>query len=102
MDTNSASWTALHVSEAMTWLDFGAFLQRLRRRRGISQEKLASMLQCHRTYIWRLEHGRNRPSSIFLHSLKATCSLNGEEVALLEAFEQMRRHHCDEIDPSAT
>ncbi len=75
-----------------TWRDFGPFLQRVRRRRGISQETLADSLGCHRTHIWRLEHGRNRPSRIFLHSLGLTCALTMEEVERLAAFEQLREY----------
>ena len=76
----------------VTWHDFGPFLQRLGRRRGLSQETLAERLGCHRTYIWRLEHGRNRPSRIFQHSLGLTCALTVEEAALLAAFEQLRAY----------
>lgn len=78
------------MDQTVAWQDFGFFLRKLRRRRGISQENLALMLGCHRTYIWRLEHGRNRPSRIFLHNLKLTFDLAPAEVALFLLFEQLR------------
>jgi transcriptional regulator with XRE-family HTH domain len=74
----------------VSWQEFGPFLQRIRRRRGISQEVLAQMLGCHRTYIWRLEHGRNRPSNIFMHNLRMTIMLSPREAATLEQFKQLR------------
>lgn len=72
------------------WNDFGPFLQRVRRRRGNSQEVLAQMLGCHRTYIWSLEHGRNRPSRIFLHNLRMTVMLAPHEAESLKEFELLR------------
>ena len=72
-----------------SWKEFGPFLQHVRRR-GISQGALAQMLKCHRTYIWRLEHGRNRPSSIFLNNLRMTVTLSPQEIAALEGFELLR------------
>jgi transcriptional regulator with XRE-family HTH domain len=78
------------LKQTVAWQDFGPFLRKLRQRRGISQENLALMLGCHRTYIWRLEHGRNRPSRIFLHNLKLTCHLAPAEITLFTLFEQLR------------
>ena len=70
---------SMSPSRAVTWQDFGKFLQHVRRRRGISQERLALLLGCHRTHIWRLEHGKNRPSNVFLHCLKGACPLMEHE-----------------------
>lgn len=78
------------MEQELTWQEFGSFLRKLRQRRGISQEKLAAMLGCHRTYIWRLEHGRNHPSNIFLHNLKLTCAMSLAEIDLFAQFEQLR------------
>lgn len=78
------------LKQTVAWQDFGPFLRKLRKRRGISQENLALMLGCHRTYIWRLEHGRNHPSSMFLHNLKLTCQLAPAEIPLFALFEQLR------------
>jgi transcriptional regulator with XRE-family HTH domain len=82
----------------VSWRDFGPILQRMRRRRGISQEALAASLACHRTYIWRLEHGRNHPSRIFLHSLALTYALSAEEAAALAVFAQLREYRLDETE----
>ncbi len=82
----------------VSWRDFGPFLQRVRRRRGVSQEKLAASLGCHRTYIWRLEHGRNHPSRIFLHNLALTYALSAEEAAMLAVFAQLREYGIDEAE----
>ena len=78
------------MEQTVAWQDFGLFLRKLRQRRGISQENLALMLGCHRTYTWRLEHGRNCPSSIFLHNLKLTCDLAPAQVVIFKLFEQLR------------
>ncbi len=69
----------------------------MRRRRGISQETLAASLGCHRTYIWRLEHGRNRPSRILLHSLESSYALIAEEAATLAIFKQLHAYQMDEM-----
>jgi transcriptional regulator with XRE-family HTH domain len=83
----------------VSWRDFGPFLQRLRRRRGISQETLAERLACHRTHIWRLEHGRHHPSRMFLRSLKLVCEpLTGEETTALRVFDQLREYRMDEAE----
>ncbi len=84
-------------AERISWRDFGPFLQRLRRRRGLSQETLANRLGCHRTYVWRLEHGRNHPSRLLLHSLGLAYTLTAEEVALLSVFKRLREYQMDEL-----
>jgi len=70
----------------VTWDDFGVFLQRLRRRRGLSQERMADLLGCHHISIWRLEHRQRHPSKLFLHNLEHTCTLTEQEKRLLAAF----------------
>lgn len=82
----------------VNWGDFGRFLQRVRRRQGLSQERLAQLLGCHRTYLWRLEHGRNRPSSVFLHALRHSCDLAPHDADLLVAFMQLREYHLTELE----
>lgn len=84
--------------ERVNWCDFGRFLQRIRRRQGLSQERLAQLLGCHRTYLWRLEHGRNRPSSVFLHALRLSCNLAPHDADLLVAFMQLREYHLTELE----
>lgn len=85
------------TTRMVSWKDFGPFLQRLRRRRGLSQERLAEALGCHRTYIWRLEHGQNHPSRIFLHNLRVSFALAAEEAARLASFGQLREFGSDEL-----
>ena len=75
------------------WTDFARFLQQVRRRRGLSQEKLAEVLGCDRTYIWRLEHSRNRPSRIFVHNLQQSFALTAQEVSQLTCYTSLREQH---------
>lgn len=82
-------------SDEVSWRDFGPFLQRLRRRRGISQETLAERLACHRTHIWRLEHGRHHPSRMFLRALELTCTPTPEETAVLAIFASLCEYHLE-------
>lgn len=89
------------VVHHLVWQDFGGFLRRMRQRRGLSQERLAEQLGCHRTYIWRLEHCHNRPSNVFLHNLKMTFELSSQETTLLAGFEYLRSYHRDEVEIEA-
>lgn len=88
--TDASVPTPSPAPDFLSWHDFGGFLQRLRRRRGLSQLKLAERLNCDRTYIWRLEHGHNCPSRMFLQLLGALCELILEELALVTAFKGLR------------
>lgn len=83
--------------QQVTWEEFGRFILYVRRRRGLSQERLARSLGCDRTYIWRLEHGRNRPSNIFLHNLRATAGLElaPKEDTYLVTFMRLRSWRYD-------
>lgn len=85
-------------AQTMRWRDFGPFLQRVRRRRGISQATLAAHIGCGRTYIWRLEKGRNRPSRMLLNSLALAYPLTAEETVLLCVFRQMQAYGMDELE----
>jgi transcriptional regulator with XRE-family HTH domain len=84
--------------ERVTWSDFGRFLLGMRRRQGLSQERFAQLLGCHRTYLWRLEHGRNRPSSLFLHALLHSCNRAPQDVHFLAIFIRMREYRLDCIE----
>lgn len=77
------------------WQDFPGFMQRLRRRRGLSQQRLSELLGCDRTYICKLERARNRPSGVFLHNFLQTgqtdiLALTTEEIETLSAFALLR------------
>lgn len=63
---------------------------RVRRRRGISQERMAEMLGCHRISIWRLEHGLRYPSSLFLRNLGLSYPLTESEAESLSKFIELR------------
>jgi transcriptional regulator with XRE-family HTH domain len=52
--------------EDSPWSDFGEWLQRARRRQGLSQANLAELMGCTQNYIWRLEKGKRHPSKEFL------------------------------------
>ena len=82
----------------VSWQKFGEFMRRLRVRQGLSQERLAHLLGCDRTYIWRLEQGRNRPSRIFLYHLRNTCVVTPQDSRILLGFMQLHEYHCDELE----
>lgn len=88
-----------HTSTTATsWSDFGAFLQRVRRKRGISQERLAQAIGCGRIHIWRLEHGETRPSRILMQNLRMVCQLSPDETSLLDAFARLREYRLDDLE----
>jgi transcriptional regulator with XRE-family HTH domain len=80
---------------SITWEDFGPFLCRLRRRRGLSQERLAALLGCHRLTVWRIEHGE-RPSRLVLRAIGRVDALTAHEARVLAAFVALREAHTDE------
>ena len=82
----------------VSWQKFGETLRRLRIRQGLSQDRLAHLLGCDRTYIWRLEHGRNRPSRMFLHHLRNTCVGTAHDSRILLGFMQLHEYRCDELE----
>ena len=96
MDASAHDPRSAAPESRVSWSDFGPFLTRMRRRRGLSQARLAAQLDYDRTYIWRLEHGRNHPSRIFLHSLGQTCSLTADEDATLATFVSLCAYPTDE------
>lgn len=82
----------------ISWETFGAFLRRMREQRGLSQDALSKLMGCHRTHVYRLEHGERWPSSIFLRLLSQVFTPSVEELALIQSFEQLREFHCDSFD----
>ena len=79
------------MEDRINWQDFGPFLRRLRRSRGISQDCLARQLGCDRTYIWRLERGTRHPSTFMLRLLMHCVPLSVSEHEWLRTFEQLRQ-----------
>ena len=75
--------------EDSPWSDLRQWLQQTRRRRGLSQEKMAALIGYTPNYIWRVEKGKRHPSKAFLQLLGYKMSLTGAEIARLEAFIQM-------------
>lgn len=83
------------LPQQVRWQDFPGFMQRMRRRRGLSQDRLSELLGCDRTYICKLERAQNRPSAVFLHNFLQTgrtdiLALTAEEVETLTAFTLLR------------
>jgi transcriptional regulator with XRE-family HTH domain len=85
----------------ITWQQFGAWLQQVRKRRGLSQENLAELMRYHRIQIWRLEHGRSRPSIQFLQLLQYKVALTPDELHWRATFEQMAAYHCEVIEQAS-
>lgn len=82
----------------ITWQDFGAFVQRLRRRQGISQERLGQMLRCGRIHIWRLEKNRRHPSRVLLTRIGQMEGLTPQEAEVLTAFGFLCEFHREAVD----
>jgi transcriptional regulator with XRE-family HTH domain len=95
---NSTTRTTARPQLRISWDSFGEFLKTMRRRRGISQENLSRRLNCHRTYIYRLENGHRRPSRIFLRLLAETLTPSEHELEILGRFEYLREYHSDAIE----
>lgn len=76
--------------QRIEWADFGHFLIEVRRRRGLSQERLAALLGCHRISVWRIEHGQRRASGLFLHCLGEALDLSAFESERLAKFQELR------------
>jgi transcriptional regulator with XRE-family HTH domain len=62
---------------------FGEVLQQLRRQRRLSQEKLADVSGCHRTYISLLERGQHSPSMSILFALGEALDLTPSQLLAL-------------------
>lgn len=93
------SVSLVKVVRCVTWDDFGPFLQGVRLQEGLSQAQLAEILGIDRTYVWRLEHGRNRPSRVLLQSLRRSFRFSHSDEELLTAFLLMREYHCAQLEP---
>jgi len=84
-----------------SWLEFGPFLRRMRLRRGISQARLAELLGCDRTYIWRLEHHDRHPSKFFLQSLTTVLNFSVDEEEIIGEFIRLTLTHRDSVPLAA-
>jgi transcriptional regulator with XRE-family HTH domain len=83
----------------ITWKHFGPWLRRVRTRQGLSQERLAHLLDYDRIYLWRLEKGeRLHPSRKFLTQLRRTLTLAPTDARILDQFIQMADSHCDHTE----
>ncbi|SRR5579885_1942148 len=78
--------------EDATWNDFRGWLQGVRKRQGLSQEKLAELMGCTQNYIWRLEKGERCPSKEFLRLLGYELPLTVSERQRLTTFLHMAEY----------
>jgi transcriptional regulator with XRE-family HTH domain len=79
------------------WSDFGEFLRATRLRQGLTQQSLAAVLGCQRIHIWRLEHGKRRPSITLLRLVAATLPVTSDEQAVLITYERLIRAKRDSL-----
>ncbi|MDB9317245.1 helix-turn-helix domain-containing protein [Nodularia spumigena] len=63
---------------------FGQCLRNARKKKGLSQEKLAELANLDRTYISLLERGKRNPSLICI-----TCLCKALDISLPELFQTM-------------
>ena len=63
-------------------LDFGKRLAAIRKRKGITQERLADKVELHRTYIGFIEQGKRNPSIANIRKIAKALG-----VSLKELFE---------------
>ncbi len=80
----------------VTWLDFGIILHQARIAQDLSQEQLAERVGCHRTYIWKLEQGKSRPSKKFLHILTYECPALRGDLTLFATFALMAAYRLED------
>ncbi|OQY67167.1 hypothetical protein B6D29_02220 [Microgenomates bacterium UTCPR1] len=59
---------------------FGENLQKIRRQKGISQEKLAATVGVHRTYIALLEQGDRNPSLRIIYRIAQALGVKSGEL----------------------
>jgi transcriptional regulator with XRE-family HTH domain len=81
----------------MSWSEFGAALRSIRLRLGLTQQSLAAALGCQRIHIWRLEHGKRRPSITLLRLIAATLPITPDERLVLSAYERLIRTQRDRM-----
>jgi transcriptional regulator with XRE-family HTH domain len=79
---------------------FGEVLREIRRSRRLSQERLAEVSGCHRTYVSLLERGINGPSLSMLFQLGSALGVTPSE--LLARVERRMSDANDHQLPEAT
>lgn len=84
------------IAMNISWKQFSGTLRAIRERNNLSQEEFGKHLHCSQNYIWRLEHGQRKPSSIFIQLLRAKFLLDHEKTGLCDGLEVMRRYHIKE------
>jgi transcriptional regulator with XRE-family HTH domain len=84
--------------QTVSWNDFPITLRRVRQQNGLTQLKVADLLGYDRIHIWRLEHGRRRPSKAFLHAFVRVCPPKEADVRLWTAFERMLEYRLEDAD----
>ena len=65
---------------------FGLVIKRIRKKKGISQERLAELVDMHRTYISDIERGSRNVSLVNIYRLA-----DGLEVQVFEIFQEMEK-----------
>ncbi len=75
------------------WLNFGSNLQSARLAAQYSQQQLANLVGCHRSYITLLEAGKRCPSVKMIRILAATCPQLLQDREGLTYFEELARYH---------
>ncbi len=61
-------------------IDFGSKIQRLRKERGLSQEKLAEIASLHRTYIGMIERAEKNVTLVNIHKLAKALGVECKEL----------------------
>lgn len=75
---------------------FGDVLRRVRKEKGISQDKLAYTAGIERSYIGRLERGENIPSLTLIINIANTLGVSAAE--LVAHTEQFIKDHADDVE----
>jgi len=69
-----------HIMDDIILKQFGASLKIIRKKKGLSQEDLASMINFDRTYISFLETGKRNPSLICINAIRLALNITFSEL----------------------
>ncbi len=75
------------------WQNFGSSLQSARIAAQYSQQQLADLVGCHRSYITMLESGKRCPSVKMIRMLAVACPQMLQDQESLTYFEELARYH---------